>query len=113
MAEIETDIEFETDDELPALPSGEEELDPVVLAYRVGDHRRHVRLRRSEVRADPGLVEVGKTAQSAGYDPIESLNREPEEVRPADSYVQREGRGPQEAEVFLRGLPIAAGTVVL
>ena len=27
--------------------------------------------------------------------------------------VQREGRGPQEAEVFLRGLPIAAGTVVL
>lgn len=27
--------------------------------------------------------------------------------------VQREGRGPQEAEVFLRGLPVAAGTVVL
>ena len=27
--------------------------------------------------------------------------------------VQREGKGPQEAEVFLRGFPVAAGTVVL
>ena len=27
--------------------------------------------------------------------------------------VQREGRGPQDAEVFLRGFPVAAGTVVL
>ena len=27
--------------------------------------------------------------------------------------VQREGRGPQEAEVFLRGFPVAAGTAVL
>lgn len=86
MAEIETDIEFEDPAEVA---DGEEELDPVVLAYRVGDHRRFVRLKRSEVRADPGLVEVSKTAQSFDYDPIESLNREPEPVRPADSYIQR------------------------
>ena len=87
MAEIETDIEFEADDGLSELsPEGH---DPVVLAYRVGDHRRFVRLRRSEVRADPGLVEVGKSALSFGYDPIESLNRELEDVRPADSYIQR------------------------
>ena len=81
MAEIETDIEFEDPAEVA---DGEEELDPVVLAYRVGDHRRFVRLKRSEVRADPGLVEVSKTAQSFDYDPIESLNREPEPVRPAE-----------------------------
>ncbi len=88
MAEIETDIEFE---ELPEVPDNEE-LDPVVLAYRVGDQRRVVRLRPSEVRADPGLVEVGKTAQSFDYDPIESLNREFEDARPADSYIQRKIR---------------------
>lgn len=85
MAEIATDIEFE---DLPKVPN-DEELDPVVLAYRVGDHRRYVRIRRSEVRADPGLIEVGESALSFGYDPVESLNREPEEARPADSYVQR------------------------
>jgi hypothetical protein len=55
----------------------------------VGDHHRYVRLRRSELRADPDLVEVSKTAQSLDYDPVESLNREPEHVRPADSYIQR------------------------
>lgn len=93
MAEVETDIEIEDlpaeDDGFPTVPADEDEVDPVVLAYRVGDHSRHVRLRRSEVRADPSLVEVGKSAQSIGYDPIESLNREPEDVRPADSYIQR------------------------
>ena len=26
--------------------------------------------------------------------------------------VQREGRGPQDAEAFLRGTPVAAGTVL-
>jgi methionyl-tRNA formyltransferase len=26
--------------------------------------------------------------------------------------VQREGRGPQDAETFLRGQPVAAGTVL-
>ena len=57
MADTETDIEFETDDELQELLP-DEEYDPVVLAYRVGDHRRFVRLRRSEMRADPGLVVV-------------------------------------------------------
>jgi hypothetical protein len=29
------------------------------------------------------------SANSAGYDPAESLNREPEDARPADSYIQR------------------------
>jgi hypothetical protein len=85
MAEIETDNEFE---DLPEVANNEER-DPVVLAYRMGDHRRYVRLRRSEVRADPGLIEVGESALSFGYDPVESLNREPEEARPADAYVQR------------------------
>lgn len=85
MAEIEPDIEF---DDLPEL-SPNEEHDPIVWAYRVGDHRRIVRLRRSEVRADSSLVEVGKTALSFGYNPAESLNREPEDARPADSYIHR------------------------
>lgn len=87
MAEIEPDIEFEDTEDLPAIP--DEELDPIVLAYRVGARQRLVQLRRSEVRADPDLVEVGKSALSLGFDPVLSLSREREGLRPADPYVHR------------------------
>lgn len=89
MAEIEPDIEFGD-----GIPQGEvhEEYDPVVLAYRVGRPRNLVRARRSEIAADPGLVEVGKSALSLGFDPLESLSREPEESRPADNYIERKIR---------------------
>ncbi|MBY0384453.1 hypothetical protein K2X05_04770 [bacterium] len=85
MAKVKTDIEFEN-----FLDAASEDVDdPIVLAYRLGDSQRTVRLRRSEVRADAGLVEVGKTAQAVGYDPYESLNRDVRAVRPADSYIQQ------------------------
>ena len=48
-----------------------------------------MRLRRSEVRGDPSLVEVGKSALSLGYDPVESLNLGAKGILPPDSYIQR------------------------
>ncbi|MBY0384575.1 hypothetical protein K2X05_05400 [bacterium] len=85
MAKLKTDIELE--DFLDA--ASDDRSDPVVLAYRLGDGLRTIRLRRSEVMADASLVEVGKTAQAFGYDPHQSLNRDVKDVRPADPNIQQ------------------------
>ena len=54
--------------------------------------------RLEEGAGEPGLVLDGELLIACGEGAVRLLR------------VQREGKGPQEAEVFLRGFPVAAGT---
>lgn len=64
--------------------------DPIVLAYKIGAEKSAaIRIRRSELRGNPDLVEVGKSAQSLGFDPEETLSRPFEKAIPPDIYLQR------------------------
>ena len=75
------------------VPSDDDEIcDPVVLAYRIGGFKSAqgvVRVRRSELKNDPNLFEISKSAKSAGYDPKKSLNHPKKKPRPADPYIER------------------------
>lgn len=69
-----------------------QDTDPVVLAYRIGEGLspgQTVRVKRSEISKDPKLFELSSSSKSLGYDPRKSLSTRSKPKRPADPHVKR------------------------
>lgn len=67
------------------------EIDPFVLAYRIGGARNDcqvVRVRRSELLNDPHLFEISKSSRSLGFDAKKSLETFSKKKRPADPHIK-------------------------
>lgn len=69
----------------------DEDRDPFVLAYRIGEGRNDskiLRVRRSELLKDPKLFEISKSSRSIGFDHEKSLQTRSKKMRPADPHVR-------------------------